>query len=124
MSNTNEITGKIIEAGLSVHKALGAGLLEKVYQDCLAYELKLRNMNVLSEQAVPLKYKGIEFDTGFRLDLLVEDSIVIEVKAALDLNPVHKSQILTYVKLLNAKVGLLLNFNVPLFKDGIYRVIN
>jgi GxxExxY protein len=124
MDNLNKITEIIIDAGLVVHKTLGPGLLEKVYHECLIHELRLRDLNVKSELSVPIKYKNNEFDAGFRLDLLVENSIIVEIKAVVDLNPVFKSQVLTYLKLMHLKIGLLLNFNVPLFKNGIYRLIN
>lgn len=124
MEDLNNITKKIIDAGLVVHKTLGAGLLEKVYHECLMHELLLRDLNVKSELSVPIQYKNKEFHVGFRLDILVDDSVIVEIKAALDLNPVFKSQVLTYLKLMNLKLGLLLNFNVPLFKDGITRIIN
>ena len=124
MDNLNKITEIIIDAGLVVHKTLGPGLLEKVYHECLIHEVRLRDLNVKSELSVPIKYKNKEFDAGFRLDLLVENLIIVEIKAVVDLNPVFKSQVLTYLKLMHLKIGLLLNFNVPLFKDGIYRLIN
>ena len=124
MEKINEITNKIISASITVHKALGPGLLESVYHECLFHELKQQNLNVKSELAVPLKYKNRNFDTGFRLDLLVEDSVIVEVKAVESINPVCKSQLLTYLRLSNIKIGLLLNFNVELLKNGIVRLIN
>ena len=124
MNNLNETTGQIIDAGITVHKILGPGLLEKVYHQCLLYELELGGLKVVSELDMPLKYKNKRFDTGFRLDLLGEGSIVVEIKAVSDINPVFKSQLLTYLKLSDLKLGLLLNFNVPLFKNGITRLIN
>ena len=119
-----EITGKIIACGIEVHRTLGPGLLEYVYKKCLEYELKASGLNVVAELPVPLKYKSISFDYSYRLDLLVEDLIVVELKAINEVSSLHKAQLLTYLKLTNTKVGLLLNFNACSLRDGITRVVN
>jgi GxxExxY protein len=120
----NEIAKIIVDASLEVHRELGPGLLESVYENCLCYELRQRGLNVIQQQPLPVIYKEVKMDMGFRLDLWVENKVVIEVKAAEALNDVHMAQILTYLKLTNNKLGLLINFNVPLIKQGIRRVVN
>jgi len=119
-----EITGKIIDAGMTVHTALGAGLFEEVYHACLRHELLKRELKVLSQVGLPVTYDGVRLENGYKIDLLVEDSIIVELKSVEHLAPVHKAQLLTYLKLANIQVGLLLNFNVPHFSDGICRVAN
>jgi GxxExxY protein len=119
----NEIASIIIGKAIAVHRELGPGLLESTYQECLFYELKNSNLLVAKEIALPIIYKDIKLDHGYRIDLLVENKVVIEIKTVEFLNDVHTAQILTYMKLGNYKLGLLLNFNVKLLKEGIKRFI-
>jgi GxxExxY protein len=116
-----ELTEKIIHAAIEVHQALGPGLLESAYQTCMVHESKLLKMDF--EQQVPLivTYKGIRLDGGYRLDLVYEKRVIVELKAVEEVLPVHEAQLLTYLKLTGIRVGLLLNFNVPVLKNGIYR---
>ena len=118
-----ELTEKIIGAAIEVHKQIGPGLLESAYQACLARELVLAGINFEQEKSVPLEYKGVSVDCGYRLDFLVENKVIVELKTVDELNSIHKAQLLTYLKLIHCKVGLLINFNVPLLKDGIKRLI-
>ncbi len=120
----NELTKLVIGASIEVHKTLGPGLLESVYQECLVKELKRKN--IFCKENVPLKiiYKGEELDKVFIVDILVDDRLILELKAIENILPVHKSQLLTYLKLSNKKMGLLINFNIPFLKDGITRLIN
>ena len=121
----NEITSKIIGASIEVHKALGPGLLESAYKECLFYRLtKYEGLFVEKEKPMPLIYEEVKLDIGYRIDLLVENKVVIEIKSVEALNDVHKAQLLTYQKLGNYKIGLLINFNVKYFKDGIVRFEN
>src|SRR5687767_2553179 len=116
-----DVTEKIIYAAIEVHKALGPGLLESVYQTCMVHEAKLLKLNF--EQQVPLSvnYKGIQLDGGYRLDFIFEKRVIVELKAIEEVLPIHEAQLMTYLKLTNIHVGLLLNFNVPVLKEGIYR---
>ena len=116
-----ELTEQIIGAAIEVHRTLGPGLLESVYQACLAHELTERGIAFVQEKAIPVVYKDHQVDCGFRLDFLVADKVVVELKAQDSLQPVHEAQLLTYLKLTGCKVGLLINFNAPLLKDGIVR---
>lgn len=116
-----ELTGQIIGAAIEVHRALGPGLLESAYQACLARELSLRGIAFEREKPLPVEYKGLELDCGYRLDFLVEDRVVLELKAVDRLLPVHEAQLLTYLKLTGCRVGLLINFNVAVLKEGIVR---
>ena len=118
----NEITRLILEAAYKVHSALGPGLLESSYRACLAYEIRKRGLYVETEVALPLVYEEIKLDCGYRIDILVEKQVVIELKVVEALNDVHLAQILTYVKFANKRIGLLINFNVKSLKDGIRRV--
>jgi GxxExxY protein len=120
----NEVSKAIVDAAFKVHTALGAGLLEEAYKVCLKHELLQRNLNVLSEVAMPVVYEGQTLDVGYRIDLLVEKSVVVELKSVTQLAPIHKAQILTYLKLSKVSLGLLLNFNSVHLKDGIVRIIN
>src|SRR5690554_8218543 len=113
----NAITGKIIDTAFKLHSALGPGLLENVYEKCLEMDLREAGLEVESQVGVPLKYKNFAFDTGYRLDLLVENTVIIEVKSVEILAPVHYSQLITYLKLYNKPVGLLMNFNSKHLKD-------
>jgi GxxExxY protein len=121
----NEITSKVIKAALTVHNELGPGLLESVYQECLRIELEEMALNVKREVQVPIIYRGKEItQDGFRIDLLVEDAVVVELKSVEEVKPVHKKQLLTYLRLTGKTVGLLINFNENLLKEGIVRIVN
>jgi GxxExxY protein len=120
----NDIGTLVLDAGFEVHKALGPGLLESAYEHCLAFELVQKGLNIKAQSPLPLVYKNVKLDCGYRLDILVEDKIVVEVKAVETLNDIHLAQMLTYLKLMGCKLGYLLNFNVLLFKTGIKRVVN
>jgi GxxExxY protein len=118
------LTETIIGAAIEVHRTLGPGLLESVYLACLLHGLALRGLHCRAEVAIPVEFKGVKLDCGYRLDLLVEDTIVVELKAVEKLLPVHQAQVITYLKLTGKPVGLLINFNVPLLKEGIKRLYN
>jgi GxxExxY protein len=120
----NSITGQIVDSAMKVHFALGCGLLEGVYEVCLAHELGRRGVKVRKQVAMPVRYDDVVLDTGFRLDLLIEEKVVVEIKAVEHLSPLYAAQLLTYLKLGGYKVGLLLNFNTPRLKNGIKRVVN
>jgi len=120
----NELSYKIIGAAIEVHKNLGVGLLETAYEIALAYELKQLGMEVKQQISLPLKYKEVTVENACKIDLIVEGKVIIEVKAVLELNPVFYSQVLTYLKLTNVKLGLLINFNTELIKYGIHRIVN
>ncbi|MFY8090498.1 MAG: GxxExxY protein [Chitinophagaceae bacterium] len=120
----NEITGKIINAGIEVHKALGPGLLESAYKECFYYQLTKNGLFVEKEKVLPLVYEEVKLDCGYRLDLLIENKIVVEIKSIDAINDIHLAQVLTYLKIGNYKLGLLMNFNVVLLKNGIKRIIN
>ena len=121
---TNELTSRIIQAGIEVHSYLGPGLLESPYVECLAFELRARGLRFERQQKLPIVYKGVRLEYGFRLDLVVEDLVVVEVKAVAEILEVHRCQLLTYLRFSGRRVGLILNFNVPLLRDGIARVVN
>ena len=120
----NQITDQIIGASIDVHLSLGPGLLESAYEACLAYELVQRGLIVEQQKSLPIIYKEVSLDTGYRLDLLVERSVIVELKAVDSLTPLHKAQLLSYLKLSGLKLGLLINFNVRVLKNGIQRVIS
>ena len=120
----NALTGEIIGAAMDVHKELGPGLLESAYEACLAYELSEHGMKVERQKPLPLVYKGLQLDCGYRLDLLVNETVIVEVKAVDILAPIHSAQLLSYLKLSGCKVGLLINFNVLVLKQGIKRLLN
>ncbi|MBS1739377.1 MAG: GxxExxY protein [Bacteroidetes bacterium] len=120
----NEVSNKIIGAAIKVHTQLGPGLLESAYQECLYYVLTKEGLKVEKEKPMPLVFEEVKLDCGYRIDLLVENKVVIEVKSVEGLNDVHLAQTLTYLKLGNYKLGLLINFNVALLKQGIKRVAN
>jgi GxxExxY protein len=120
----NELSKVIIGHALKVHKALGPGLLESAYEECLFYEIAKNGLYVDKQKAMPLIYEDVKLDCGYRLDLMVERKLIIEIKAVEALNDVHFAQLLTYLKLSGCKLGLLMNFNVTLLKNGIKRVIN
>lgn len=115
------LTCKVIGCAIAVHRELGPGLLESTYKQCLAHELSLNNINFQLELDLPVKYKDVFLDCGYRIDLLVENKLVIEIKVVEELNNIHKAQVLTYMKLAKMQTGLLVNFNVELLKDGIKR---
>ena len=119
-----QATAEIVGAAIEVHRALGPGLLESVYEECLAVELKLRGLLFTRQQSVPLRYKGQAIGTDLRIDLIVDDRVVVELKAVEKLLPIHEAQILTYLRLTQKEIGLLINFNVPLLKDGVRRFLN
>jgi len=119
----NKITEQIIGAAIEVHKALGPGLLESAYEECLCRELSLREIPFDRQRPLPVEYKRTKLDCGYRLDLLVAGAVVVEIKAAQAIEPIHEAQLLTYMKLGGWKLGLLINFNVPVLKDGIRRSI-
>lgn len=120
----NKLSKEILDACLAVHKAMGPGLLESIYEFCLVHELRLRGLKVSNQVLCPLTYKGVEISKEFRIDILVEDEIIIEVKSVETLLPVHEAQVISYLKLTGKKLGFLANFNVPLMKDGFKRFVN
>ncbi|MBL4885032.1 MAG: GxxExxY protein [Planctomycetaceae bacterium] len=122
MSNPlSQITEQIIGASIEVHKALGPGLLESAYEQCLCRELSLRKIGFENQVELPVEYKGIKLDVGYRIDLLVMGQVIVEIKSVEKVKPVHEAQLMTYLKLSGKSLGLLLNFNVPVLKDGIIR---
>jgi len=120
----NDVSGQIVDAAIAVHSELGPGLLESVYEIVLAHELKSRGFQVQRQVVVPIEYRGLRFEEGYRLDLLVENLVIVEIKSVEEMTSVHKKQLLTYLRLTNKSLGLLLNFNVNLMKQGISRVAN
>jgi len=120
----NELTWEVVGAAIEVHKTLGPGLLESVYEECLCRELQLCKISYERQKSLPVEYKGEMLDCGYRLDLVVEDRLIVELKSCDTLQPIHEAQLLTYLKLTNTKIGLLINFNVPVLKDGIKRLAN
>jgi GxxExxY protein len=117
----SDLTGKIIGCAIEVHKSLGPGLLESAYEECLSYELQCAGLKIERQKTLPVVYKEIKLDCGYRIDILVENTVVVELKSVDALNPVHEAQILTYLKFSEKKVGLLINFNVTLLKNGMKR---
>ena len=117
------LTQQIIGAAIEVHKAIGPGLLESAYHTCLAQEFRLRSISFEIEKPVPIVYKGTQLDCGYRLDFLVEMKIIVEIKSVESLLPIHQAQVLTYLRLTKCSLGLLINFNVPILKSGIKRII-
>jgi len=120
----NKLTGEVIGAAIEVHKALGPGLLESAYEECLCRELDLRKIAYERQKELPVEYKGVRLDCGYRLDVVVGDKLIVELKAVESLLPIHKAQLLTYLKLTGIKTGLIINFNVSALKDGIQRISN
>ena len=120
----NELSEKIIGAAIEVHRELGPGLLESTYEACLAHELNLQGIKAVRQQKQPIRYKGLEIDEAYRIDVIVEDKIILELKVVDALNDIHLAQLLTYLKLSGCSLGYLSNFNVPLLKNGIRRVVN
>lgn len=121
--NENLISEKIIGCAITVHKLLGPGLLESAYQECLYYELKQIGLSVEKQKALPLIYKEVRLDAGYRLDLIAENKVIIEIKSVEAINDIHIAQVITYLKISGCKLGLLLNFNVLKMKDGIKRLV-
>lgn len=117
------LTRQIIGAAIEVHKALGPGLLEATYETCLIYELQQRGLRVEWQKGVPVEYKEVKLDCGYRLDLIVEESVIVEIKSVGELIKIHEAQLMTYLKLSGCRVGLLINFNVWKLKDGVRRII-
>lgn len=120
----NDITGEIVSAGMKVHTALGPGLFESTYQLCMRHELQVRGLRVEHEHALPIVYGDLRIDSGYRVDLLVEDVVIVELKSVAKLLPLHQAQLLAYLKLSRRPVGLLINFNVPHLRHGIKRMAN
>lgn len=119
----NQITEKIIGCAIEVHKMLGPGLLESAYEECLVFELKKVGLNVERQKPVPVFYKEVKLECGYRIDILVENSVIVELKVVDEFNPVHEAQILTYMKFADKTTGLLVNFNVTLLKNGLKRFV-
>ena len=120
----NEVSGAIVDSAIKVHSALGPGLLESAYEACLKHELAKRALRCVSQVAMPVLYDGVEIEVGYRIDLFVEDLVIVELKAVEKLLAIHEAQVLTYLKLSGKRVGLLMNFNVRFLKDGLKRLIN
>jgi iron complex transport system substrate-binding protein len=124
MSDLNRISGTIVDAAFHIHSALGPGLLESVYEAVLARELEKRGLQVERQKPVPIVFDGLRFDEGFRADLIVENCVVVELKSVEEIARVHSKQLLTYLRLLDCRLGLLINFGAPVIKDGIRRIMN
>ncbi len=124
MKKINDITEEIIGAAIAVHRELGPGLLESAYEACLAYEIARRRFAVERQKELPVIYRNVKLDCGYRIDLLVENKVIVEIKAVDKLAPIHTAQLLSYLKLSGCNIGLLINFNVKVLKDGIRRLIN
>ena len=120
----DDITDKIISAAIKVHRELGPGLLESAYEACLAFELSESRLKVEQQKTLPIIYRDVKLDAGYRLDMLVEDSVIVEVKAVEQIAPIHQAQLLSYLKLSGCQVGLLINFNFKMLKQGIKRLVN
>jgi GxxExxY protein len=120
----SELSSKIIGAAIEVHRALGPGLLESVYEECLYHELDLQGMSFERQKPLTVTYKGKNLECGYRLDLVVEKEIILELKSCENIEPIHRAQLLTYLKLSGLHLGLILNFNVPVMKNGVVRVVN
>lgn len=122
ISPMTEATGThVVDSGFKVHSALGPGLLESSYEHCLVYELESRGLHVERQRSLPIVYRGVNIDAGYRIDLVVENSVIVELKSVDVIAPVHEAQLLTYLKLSGCRLGFLVNFNVPLFKQGVRR---
>lgn len=120
----DEISHRIIGAAIEVHRHLGPGLLESAYQSCLAFELKQLGLKVEEQKPLPVVYKQVKLDCGYRLDMVVEDEIIVEIKAIEKLLPIHDAQLLSYLRLTKKRIGLLMNFHVPVLKNGLKRIVN
>jgi len=124
MSRENDLSKLIIGAAIEVHRALGPGLLESAYEECLCFELRELNLSFERQLALPVRYKSVQLDCGYRLDIVVEKCVILELKTVEELAPIHEAQLLTYLKLSEVRLGILLNFNAPIMKDGIRRIVN
>ena len=124
MMNINKLSSRIIGAAIEVHKALEPGLLESTYEECICHELSIGGLSLERQKPLAVRYKGINLDCGYRLDVVVEDAIILELKSCEKIEPIHKAQLLTYLKLSGFKLGLLLNFNVTLMREGRVRIVN
>ena len=124
MKDLNLLSGAVIGAAIDVHRIIGPGLLESAYERCLCHELTIRGLSFESQKKLNINYKGVTIDAGYRLDIIVEKSLILELKSCENIEPIHKAQLLTYLKLSGLHLGLLLNFNVPLMRDGILRIVN
>jgi len=122
--NENDISKIIVDVSLKIHKRLGPGLLESVYQTIMVYELRKNDLSVESERSMPVRYEDMIIDIGFRADIIIDQKVIIELKSVEQVLPVHKKQLLTYLRLAGMRLGLLINFGAPLIKDGIFRVVN
>ena len=120
----NELSGEVIGAAIDVHRELGPGLLEKVYEECLCKELTIRDIPFRRQMSIPIMYKGEKLDSSYRCDLWVDDRIIVEVKCVEALHPIHKAQLMGYLKMVDNRLGLLINFNVRFLREGIERVVN
>ncbi len=120
---TNKLTEQIIGSAIEVHKLLGPGLLESAYEACLCYELAKRNLQFEQQVPLPIRYKDVNLDCGYRIDVIVEKTVIVEIKSVAALEPIHKAQVITYLKLGNWKIGLLINFNVLRLTDGLQRIV-
>ncbi len=120
----NELSKIVFESGLKVHRTLGPGLLESAYEECLFYEINKVGVNIEKQKGLPLIYNDVKLDIGYRVDFILENKLIVEIKAVESLADIHIAQLLTYLKLANCKLGLLINFNTTLFKDGVKRIIN
>jgi GxxExxY protein len=120
----NQLSERVIGACIEIHRALGPGLLESAYEECLCRELSLAGLGFERQKPVPVAYKGVHLDCGYRLDIVVEKKLLVELKAVQELSPIHEAQLLTYLKLSGLTVGLLINFNVPVLQRGIKRIVN
>src|SRR5436309_1695377 len=118
----NELSGKVIGLCIEIHRELGPGLLESAYEECLAYELSNAGLRFERQRALPVRYKEVQLDCGYRLDFVIEGALILELKAVTELHPIHEAQLLTYLKLDRKSLGLLINFNVPVLKQGVKRV--
>ena len=124
LSEINEISGHVVDAAMRVHSRLGPGLLESAYQACLVYELQRRGLTVQVQVALPIVYENVRVEAGYRIDLLVENAVLVELKAVDAIHPIHRAQLLSYLRLSRKRVGLLINFNVQHLRDGIERLIH
>ncbi len=121
--NENQISKEVVDSAFHLHSELGPGLLESVYEALLAQELSLRGLRVVRQKPIPIEYRGLKFDEGFRADLIIDDLVIVELKSVEQLHASHKKQLKTYLKLTGLRLGLLINFGSPLIKDGIHRVV-
>ena len=124
LTDINKLSSKIIGAAIEVHKALGPGLLESAYEECICHEMSYGGLSLERQKPLPIRYKGIKLDCGYRLDVVVVNAIILELKSCDKIEPIHKAQLLTYLKLSGLNLGLILNFNVSVMKDGIVRIVN